>query len=55
VPNSHFENPVDMLDEPVVASFNDILLVFVAAIEADFFRCDCSISDTEFDSVVATS
>jgi hypothetical protein len=40
VPNPDFENPVDMLYEPVVTSLDDILLVLVAAIEADFFRCN---------------
>jgi hypothetical protein len=55
VPNPDFENPVDMLDEPVVTSLDDVLLVFVAAIEADFFRYSYVVSGFSFDILVATS
>jgi hypothetical protein len=48
MPYSDFENPVDMLDESVITTLDDVLLVFMAAIEADFLRCNYVVSDFSF-------
>lgn len=44
MPDSNLQYPVDVLHEPIVASLDDVLFIFVATIESDFLRCNTRIS-----------